>query len=282
MRMFLMLLTLLSPPSEARRAAPPLKEVIVKEGEVHQGLRFPPGTKLFVQVHGGAVTQATLSSDFRISGVALLKGTTLELDGDGRLFSFTPVAGQKLAGLTFEAGQASSVMLDRDGNLAQIYLSAPMEVQGCRFGKGAQLQFLPSGKLASGSRAQAQEKIGLHLAEGSDVYFHAGGGLRQATLGKESRFGDLTLAPDPNPASPAHVELFENGKLSNGRLAANASLQGFTCGPGRISFFKSGKLQSCVLGAPAKVSLNGYPKEAAAGDSLTLAEDGRVVGWGGR
>lgn len=282
MRALLLLAVLLPLPTHARRAAPPVHEVIVKEGEVHQGLRFPPGTKLLVRVQGGAVTYATLSADFTISGVKLLKGTGLELDGEGRLFTFTPVAGQKLAGLTLEAGQASSVMLDRDSRPAEIHLSAPMEVQGYRFGKGAQLQLSPEGKLTSGSRAQAQEKSGLFVAEGSDLYFHPGGGLRQATLAKESRHGELRLAPDPNPASPAHVELWENGKLRAGLLAANASVQGFTCGPGRVAFFESGKLQSCVLGAPASVSLNGYPKEAKAGDTLTLAEDGRVVGWGGR
>lgn len=281
MRVFLLCTLLLVPSAYARRAAPPVKEVIVKEGEVYQGVRFPAGTKLYVQVQGGAVTQATLSADFTMSGVKLLKGTTLEIFGDGKLFSFSPLEGQQCGGFTFRAGQAQTVTLDRDGKLSHIQLSAPMEAQGYRFGAGSQLRYA-AGALEQGTYAAAQEKDGLSIAENSSLYFHPNGKLKQASIAKEGRVGEFSVAPDANPANPNHVELWGNGKLKSAILAKNAPVQELTCGPGRIAFFESGKLQSCTLGAPAKVSLNGYPKDAKAGDTLTLAENGRVVGWGGK
>ena len=102
------------------------------------------------------------------------------------------------------------------------------------------------------------------------------------TLGKASRFGELTLKGDPNPANPGETQFWPNGNLRAGVLAKPAKIDGYQCAPGRISFFESGKLQTLILAEDKKISLSSYPKEAHAGDSLNLADDGRVIGWGGR
>ena len=258
-----------------------MTEVIVKKGEKHQGVSFPEGTKLLVQADG-TVRLATLSRDFTLSGYRLLAGSELQIYENGALFELSPVAGQKIGDLTFAAGEAQALRFSKDGKLESLFLPKGRAIHGVQFGAGGQAYFHANAKLARGMRLAAQQIDGLNIAEGSEALFHADGKLKQATLGKESRYGRWHLMPDPNPASPAHVEIYENRQLKAALLARNGEIQGLVCGPGRISFFESGKLESCTLGADASVQLNSYPKEAKAGDRLTLAEDGRVVGWGGR
>jgi|GEM_PF-6139590 len=266
----------------AKRAAPPTQEVIVKKGEAYQGVKFPEGTILRVYVSGGAVASATLSQDFTLSGVKLLKGTSLQIYENGALFDFYPLEGQKVGELTFGKEQASSVRFSAAGKLEYIFLRNQMTIQGIRFGGAGQAQFYPNGKLQRASYLEAQEKDGLNIAFNSSATFYQDGKLQQVTLGKESRFGELKLKGDPNPANPGETEFWPNGKLKNAVLAKSASIDGYPCAPGRISFFESGKLQTLILGGDKKVMLNSYPKDAHAGDSLNLSEDGKVIGWGGK
>ncbi len=252
----------------------------MKKGEKHQGVSFPEGTKLLVQADG-TVRLATLSRDFTLSGMKLLAGSELQIYDDGALFELAPVAGQKIGDLTFAADEAQSLRFSKEGKLESLYLPKGRAIHNVSFGVGGQAYFHSNGKLARGMRLAAQQLEGLHIAEGSEARFHADGKLKQATLAKESRYGRWFLQPEPNQANPVHVEIFENRELKAGLLARKGEIQGLVCGPGRISFFESGKLESCTLGADASVKMNGYPKEAKAGDRLTLAEDGRVVGWSG-
>ena len=273
-------------PAQARRAAPPVQEVTVRKGERHGGFAFPEGTKVWLQVHGGDLTRVELAGDFTWNGTRLREGTLVELLGEGSI-QFSPVAGQKIKDLAFVAGEADWVRVSKDGELSGLWLRKEKELRGLRFASDCEVVFHHRGRFSLATKIAAQAWRGLQLAEGRAV-FHDDGSLKQAMLAKESVYQGLKLLPEPNPANVAHVELFPDGKLKAGLLGANVPLQGLTCGKGRIAFFANGKLESCVMGADGKVVLNPYPsqgpveKVVKTGDTLFFADDGRVVGWGGK
>lgn len=277
----LLALTFFSTPSLARRAAPPTHEVIVKKGEKYQGVEFPPGTVVRLYPNDVLVS-ATLKQNFTHRGLLLLSGSVLSLHENGALFELTPVPGQKIGDLTFGQDEKASLLFSKDGPLERANLQTPKVIQGYRYAKSAEILFHPNGMVAKGIYLEAQEKDGLHLAANSTASFHENGKLKQATLDKESRFGELTIKGDPNPANPGETEFWPNGKLKNAVLAKPATIDGYPCAAGRISFFESGKLQTLILGADKKVTMNSYPKDAHAGDSLNLSEDGKVIGWSGK
>lgn len=271
-----------SEPSLASRRAAPTREVIVKKGESYGGVKFPEGTKVMLYVPGDAFASAELSKDFTLSGHSLKKGTILGIYENGGLFHIAPVGGQKIGELTFAPEEAASVYFTATGVLKNLQLRNAKEIQGLLYKAGAEVSFHPNGKVERGSKLEPQKKNGMHLAAGSAVNFYPSGTWERITLGAESRWGELTLTGSPNPANPGETEFWENGQLRRGILARPVTLQGFSCGPGTISFFESGKLQTLVLGADLKTKVNSYPLDAKAGDSLTLNEAGSVIGWGGK
>jgi hypothetical protein len=270
MILLLSLLLVFTEPSLAKRAAPPTHEVVVKKGDVFQGVKFPPGTLLRVYADDKTVASATISADFTLRGVAVKAGSTLSLWDNGVLMELSPKEG----GFTH--------VYNRDGKLESMAIYQPQAVQGFRYVKGAQIYFHPSGKVSRGIRLEAQEKDGLFLAQDSEIHFFDSGKWSQLTLAKESRFGDLYLVPSPNPGNIGETEFWPNGKLKEGILGRSATVDGYPCAPGRISLFESGKVKTLVLGADRKVSVNGYPKDAHAGDTLNFSEAGLVIGWGGK
>lgn len=82
-------------------------EVLVKKGEVYQGVSFPEGTRLTLIQQNRAVAGAILSQDFKLSGYLLKKGTSLQIWDDGSLFEFEPLAGQSIGDMTFQELEAT-------------------------------------------------------------------------------------------------------------------------------------------------------------------------------
>ncbi|MEZ0261553.1 MAG: hypothetical protein ACAH80_11125 [Alphaproteobacteria bacterium] len=287
MKCLLLLAFLSMPPvhQSYARARVETHEVIVKSGEIYQGLQFPEGTKLHLISANNAVASAILSHDFLMNGHLIKGGTTLQIWNDGTLMEIYTQDGQRINDLVFTQGEAS-LRFSAEGKLATAHLNKPKEIQGFRLAENSNVEFYPDGKLAWGKLADEQLRDGLYFAALSEIRLFPSGKLQQAKLAKESKFGELLLKGDPN-ANPGETSFWPEGNLKTGILAAAATIQGFPCGPGPITFFESGRIKTLVLGEEMKIVLAPYEgqtpheKLAKAGDSLNINENGVVIGWGG-
>ncbi len=146
-------------------------------------------------------------------------------------------------------------------------------------------------KRSSASREQghlagAQLKNGLRLKAGSELRFFPTEQIQAAKIDDDSVVGPYQVKGDPNPANAADIQFYENGKLKSVILSKQATIDGYRCGPGIVTFFESGKLQELTLGEDRVIKLHPYldqsPAEKAAkqGDRIKINEDGRIMGWG--
>ena len=262
-----------------QRAQLKTHDVVVKKGEVFQSVKFPEGTRLTVTDQGNVVVSATLSKDFQISGFLIKQNTAVRIGGAGALVEIETEDGQKINNLIFTKGEAS-IRFTPKGAIEDIFLRRPKSIDGYMFADNYHVQFHPSGKISIGQLSQDQVHEGFNLKGKTEIRFFPSGQLMQIQLAKSSAFGDLMLI--------GAAEFWSNGKLKAGTLAASAKRDGFQCGPGSISFFESGKLQTLILGNDRTVILNPYAgqapveKAAKAGDSLNMNESGTVIGWGSK
>lgn len=266
----------------ANRAQVETIEMLVKKGEVHQGVSFPEGTRLTLIKQNKAVVAATLSQEFKISGLVLKKGTSLQIWDDGSLFEFEPLAGQTVGDMSFQE-QEATLRFAKGGVLESVYLKKAKTLQGYQWESGYHVEFHPNGKIARGTLAAGNSKAGLVLKEKSELRLYPSGQIQSAKLASDSQYEKFTLKGDPNPGE---TQFWSNGKLREAILAKDFLIDSYECGPGKISFFETGHLQTLHLAKDRKIVLNPYAgqapveKEAHAGDQLTLNEKGIIIGWG--
>jgi len=273
--------------AHAHRPYIPTHQVTVKKGDIHHGVQFPEGSILTLISSSGVVASATLSRDFKMNGHLLKQGSSLSIWGNGALFELSPVSGQKIGDLEFQAGEAS-LRFTNNCALESASLHADKEIHGYRFGKNMTVEFHPNGKLSRGTLAEEQVKNGLKLKPHSEIRFFPTEQIQAAKLSGESTVGNYKIKGDPNPANASDVEFYPNGRLKAAILSQNAVIDGYRCDPGNIAFFESGKIKELTLGEDRVVKLHPYldqsavEKPARRGDRINLSEDGRVMGWSSR
>jgi hypothetical protein len=258
--------------------------VTVKKGDIHQGVQFPEGSTLTLISSSGAVASATLSRDFKMNGHLLKEGISLSVWGNGALFELSPVSGQRIGDIEFQAGEAN-LRFTAKGILENASLHTDKEIHGYRFAKNMTIDFHPNGKLSRGTLAEEQIRNGLKLKSNSEIRFFPTEQIQAAKLSGESTVGTYKIKGDSNPANSSDVEFYPNGRLKAAILSQNAVIDGYRCGPGHIALFESGKIKELTLGEDRVIKLHPYidqsvvEKSARAGDRINLSEDGRVMGW---
>ena len=275
--------------SDAQRiAGPETKEIIVKAGEVYQGVEFPEGTILRVVIQNNGVSSVVLSQDFKMSGHLIKKGTPLEIQGKD-LFRISPADGQKINDMEF-AGEADSIQFRNDGSVENIFLSKPKIIQGVRWAANNWIEFHPNSKVANGTLEGDQAVGGLNLREGTQLSFYPSGKIKGAKLAKESTWQGYIIKGEAefNPLNTSDVNFWPNGKLQKAILAREVNQQSYYCGEGGISFFESGQLYSCVFSRAKKVIFNPWPEQGGheqliePGDGVFFNEQGVVIGLAGK
>lgn len=222
-----------------------------------------------------------------MNGYLLKQGSSLSIWGNGVLFELSPVSGQKIGDLEFQAGEAN-LRFTIDGVLESASLHTDKEIHGYRFAKNMTIEFHPNGKLSRGTLAEEQIKNGLKLKSNSEIRFFPTEQIQAAKLSGESTVGTYKIKGDPIPANSSDVEFYSNGRLKAAILSQNAVIDGYHCGPGNIVFFESGKIKELTLSEDRVVKLHSYidqgavEKPARRGDRINLSEDGRVMGWSSR
>lgn len=224
------------------------RSVVVRKGDVYDGVRYPPGSQAIFYGDSKSVGSVILSQDFKMNGRVVLKGSRLELSG-GKLTSYSSVEGQKIGDFTLHDWDL--VSFGEDGALKMIGLHQMNQMQGFAFAEHSWVELHPSGKVAHGTLAEAVVFRGLHLRAGSEIKFYPSGEVRCVFPDGTSQFGEYRLAPD-YLGSECGVEFWPNGKLKSGVLAETARINGVTCGPGRIYFLESGPLNVCQTVERAK------------------------------
>lgn len=267
----------------AQRQVLKTHEVIVKKGDVYQGVHFPEATRLNIVDENDSVASAIISRDFNLSGYLIKAGTYLQIWGNGVLFEIEARKRQKINGIIFGENEAT-IRFNQEAKLEDIYLRKPKIIGGFEFADGYHIQFFPNGKLEKGNLSRDQSFGGLNLKAKSVVQFYDTGKLKQLKLSRESRLGSFVLIGDPNFANLGETEFWPNGILKAGILAKGILIQGFLCAPGPIAFFESGKLKTFVNGQGRVISFEPYPgqkpteKVVKPGDIVNLDESGKAIG----
>jgi hypothetical protein len=257
-------------------------EVIVGPNEIHQGVRFPAGTRLDVMTNG-VITYVFLGDDFTLGGHRFKKGTQLTISDAGMPTAAWTAAGQTFGDIVIEHPQ-TEVRFDDKARLESIHVNEPQRVRGIQFQQW--IEFHPNGRLAHGLLAGDQTVAGLHLRDGTEIKWFPNGQIAEAVLNAPSTTDGLTLAAaDPKAILPVPTTFWPNGRLKQGVLERGTQLQGYSAGSGPVEFFESGKLKAVTLGRACTIALHPYKDQAPstinaeAGDSISLDETGEVTGW---
>ncbi len=281
MKIFLLALILFSVPKPifASRAIIKTHEVLVKKGEIHQGIQFPEGTRLNIVDDTNAVISGVLSQDFQMSGYLIKSGTEFQIWDNGKLSEIVTQAGQRLSYLSFDKGEAR-ISFSKDSKIEEVYLTRPKKIGEYSFSEIGPISFFPDGRVSKGTLSQDQLLEGLNLKAKSEIQFYPSGRIKQAMLGKDSQFSGMSL-------KAGLTEFWSSGSVKTASLASHAKVREFICGVGPISFYESGRLKTFVVAGNQSVKIEAYegqaPVEKAVkpGDHLNLNEAGKIIGWSG-
>lgn len=261
------------------------EEVIVKENEIYQGVRFPKGTVVTLYLGTKDVRSVLLKEDFRIQGLLIRAGAALEFYDDGKILEIRPAGAQQIGPNTF-SGDVSILRLTREGTLQNAVLNRPKIIAGYKLAANSSVEFHPNGSLAKAILDGDQTHDGLNLKNASVLDLYPDGKIKGAKLAKNSFFQSLPLGPDSNPANTFDVEFWPAGRLKSASLASKTKVGDYWAGPGRVEFFESGGPKQLPLAENRKITLAPSPDqshhqvEAKVGDVLFFSDDGRVVGHG--
>lgn len=284
------LLLLLDSPVHARRQME-TKEVIVKAGDVYQEISFPEGTELTLGVVSNYVVRVVLSADFEMNGHLILKGTMLGIKGKN-LFEIWPEEGQKINDMEFKENEAH-IRFREDGSVENIHLEKEKEIQKIRWGENNWLEFYPNGKVSEGILADDQSFKGLNMKGRTELSFYSDGQIKGAKIASTSNWQNYVIKGEDKFSSvdTSDVDFWPNGKIKNALLAQELKEGTYYCGNGAISFYESGKLESCVLSREVLIrkrdvllrnpNQDFYEELLEVGTTVSFNEDGVATGWMG-
>lgn len=149
-------------------------------------------------------------------------------------------------------------------------LEAQLTVQGVPCGPG-RLLFHPDGRLAQCEIAGAATIGSIKCSNAGFGFFqlHENGTVKQCTAEGPTKVGDFELA-----AGAFRIQIFEDGTLRQGTLAAPRDLFGVKC-TGDVVFYRGGRPYSCRIDEP--VELGGHKLEK--NTPVMLAKDGSLLGF---
>ncbi|HEX8955045.1 MAG TPA: hypothetical protein VF798_02150 [Burkholderiaceae bacterium] len=158
--------------AEATRPLISVHEVIVKPGDLYQGIQFPEGTRVTIYDASGEVQYVFLGQDFRMGGQLLKRGTQLQI-ANGKLGSYMTQEGQRIGPIVLNAG--AQVIFNDDGSLNAIHPAADTKIQGYLFAAYIWVQFQPNGNVAEGELAENTLGNGLPLKAHTKILFYSNG-----------------------------------------------------------------------------------------------------------
>jgi len=237
----LMIFALSSPHAQARRTIE-THEVIVKKGDVFEGIKYPPGTRVDIEDRTNSVGYVFLSRDFKMNGHVIMKGTQLDVQ-NGKLSCYWSKEGQKVNKITLH--KDAQVCFRRDGTLEMIHLDSANKIQGYSFARNTWVHFHPTGKVERGEIGKMATIEGIRLRVKGEISFFPSGKKECVPVSEGSKLGGYPLAPIPSWGYSCDAEFWPNGKLKKAVLAETTRIEGKVCGPGEFAFVESGQLSYC-------------------------------------
>ncbi len=216
-----------------------------------------------------------MEDDTSVQGLKYKAGTKIYFHDNGRIRYGTLAEDKKIYKYLFRAG--AGICQDEKENVTCGTLAALALMSGAHLHPGTYVG-LTNEEITSARLITDTKVKGLTLRGGSTVELYKNGNLKVAVLLDDQKIGKInylgTIGIDHFYYDSRHIRFYENGQVSEGKLAEDTKIDGIKYKANeKITFYKSGKVSEGILAEDAEYRNTKYK----AGRPINYDQLGRVT-----